>query len=209
MEGSLGARQQWRGLRGFFPTGGAGCWVTRRREDFLSIRRERLLRGCARASCCVADVGRQCLAQRSVSRTIGLGGVNGGLALRETARAKGQWSSGRDGKVVAVSAAREGHLSMKGTPDRGSLGSVTGTRRKPILVRRGISFEPNPRRRKPAGDRGVRGSIVSERCLGGQCPAPCRTIRRSGYGGVNHLILCSLEGVTFPGGQKPPRRGYS
>jgi hypothetical protein len=30
--------------------------------------RKRLLRGCARASCCVADVGRQCLAQRSVSR---------------------------------------------------------------------------------------------------------------------------------------------
>jgi hypothetical protein len=140
---------------------------------------------------------------------MGLGSVNGGLALRETARAKGQWSSGRDGKVVVVSTAREGHLSMKGTPDRGSLGSVTGTRRKPILVRCGISFELIPRRKEPAGDVGVRGSIVSEWCLGGQCPTPYRAIRRSGYGGVNHLVLCSLEGVTFPEGRKPPRRGCS
>jgi len=70
---------------------------------------------------------------------MGPGGVNGGLALRETARAKRQRSPGGDGKVTAAGSARGGHLSMEGTLDQGSLGPVTRTWGKLILAGRGIS----------------------------------------------------------------------
>lgn len=65
---------------------------------------------------------------------VGLGNVNGGLAFRETAKAKGHWSSGHGGKVVAASSAREGNLSTEVTPDRGRLDPVTRIWRKPVLA---------------------------------------------------------------------------
>lgn len=65
---------------------------------------------------------------------IGLGGVNGDLAFRETAKAKRQRCSGHGGKVVAASTAREGNLSTEVTPDRGKLGLVTRARKKPVLA---------------------------------------------------------------------------
>lgn len=65
---------------------------------------------------------------------------------------------------------------MEGTPDRGSLGSVTGIQVSSILVGRVISFGFT-RRGELVSDRGVRGSIVSEQRLGGQCPVLFRTIR--------------------------------
>jgi len=70
---------------------------------------------------------------------MGPGGVNGGLALRETARAKRQWSPSGDGKVTATGSARGGHLSIEGALDQGSLGPVTRTWGKLILAGRGIS----------------------------------------------------------------------
>lgn len=71
------------------------------------------------------------------------GNVNGGLALRETARAKRQWNPGSDGKVMAAGSAREGHLPMEGIPDQGNLGSVTRTLETLILAGCGILSEPS------------------------------------------------------------------
>lgn len=51
-----------------FPADDAGCWRAKRGGQGPFSWRKELLRGCARASCCVADIGRRCLAQRSVPR---------------------------------------------------------------------------------------------------------------------------------------------
>jgi len=104
---------------------------------------------------------------------MGQGGVNGGLALRETAGAKRQRSPGHGGKAVAVGSAREGHLSMEDSPDRGSPGPVTRPRGYPDLGLSCASFRDlfgGTPEGGPAGDRGARGSIDSEQRLGGQCP---------------------------------------
>lgn len=107
---------------------------------------------------------------------MGLGDVNGGLALRETARVKRSWSPDHGGKAVVVGLARGEILSMKGVPDQGSSGPVTGAGVNLVLVGR-VNFSEVTRGGKLADDRDVKGSIVSEQRLGGQCPILSRTIR--------------------------------
>jgi len=65
---------------------------------------------------------------------------------------------------------------MKGIPDQGSSGSVTGIGVNLVLVGRANFFEVT-RGGELVDDRGVRGSIGSEQRLGGQCPILSRTIR--------------------------------